>query len=375
MRLVKFIFLALFIIILISGVVFIYKEIRPKKPEEVEESLKEFPIEVPIEENKSYETKEDNTSSIYEATSSEEKIIENNVKTPKLLYEKILLYPEIDYPFIYAYDPESKTIKELNLEDKTYKELYKEKDIQFLSFSEDKSKILFKKLSDFYLLDIPKDKLEKLPKTVKRAFWYKNDLYTYILTPETSYVALFKNDLEKFIDVYILNPDFEVLENGILVYENLRYTYSSPLILITKNKEKKVLLDNAFNLSLISNKRDLVFASLFEKNWKSYLIDINGNKLKEFNFGTLKEKCTFDNLLICGVPKNQAGSDPIKWYYYKENFEDRIIIFDYKKNELKYFDLNGKFDILKPKLTPLGIVFLNRFDNKLYVIPIENFSF
>ena len=372
MRVVKRIFLFLFLIILISGAIFLYKELKPKKPESIKESLEE---NIPEEQISTQTEGELTPISEEESTTSEITSLQNNIKTPKLLYEKILLYPEIDYPFIYAYDPESKTIKEINIEDKTYKEFYKSGDIQFLSFSEDKTKILFKKSQDYYLLDTINDKLEKLPKSTKKAFWNKNDLYLYILTPEASYISLYRKGIEKFVDLYILNPDFDILDNGILVYENLRYNYSTPLILIDKTKTKKLLLENSLNLSIISNKKDLIFASLFEKAWKSYLINRNGNKLKEFNFGTLKEKCTFENILICGVPKNQTISDPAKWYYFKENFEDRIVIFDPKKNELKYFDLNGKYDVLKPKLTSLGIIFLNRFDNKLYVIPIENSSF
>lgn len=172
-----------------------------------------------------------------------------------------------------------------------------------------------------------------------------------------------------------MNPEFEVLQDGILVYENLKFSYSSPLIFINRKKEKKFLLNNSLNLSVISNKKDLIYVSVLDKEWKSYLLDIKGNKLKEFNFGTLKEKCTFEKVLICGVPLNQNIVDLTRWYYYKDKFNDRIVIFEPIKNELKYFDLDGEYDILQPTITSIGIIFLNRFDNKLYVVPIENFSF
>lgn len=354
---VKKIFFVLVLILFISFIFYFYKELKPKQPEEIK-----ITEEKTIEEN------------IEEPSSSVGEIEQKEVKKPNILYEKILLYPEIDYPYIYAYDPESKTIKEINIEDKTYKEFYKKEGIKNISFSNSKTKIIFKKDEDYYLLDTVKDRIEKLPRSTKKAFWYGDDLYVYVLTNEFSYLATFKKSLEPFVDIYILNPEFDVIENGILVYENLKYTYSSPLILINKRGEKTILLENGINLSALSNKKDLIFVSLLEKEWKSYLINSKGIKLKEFNFGTLKEKCTFKTKLVCGVPLNQSITDLTRWYYYKENFNDRLVIFDPIKNELKYFDLDGKFDILQPVITPLGVIFLNRFDNKLYVAPIENLS-
>lgn len=356
---VRKVFIILILIILFSFVFFIYRELKPKAPEEIR-------LDEVIEEDR---------EKVDEITSSNELIQQTNTKKPTLLFEKILLYPEIDYPFIYAYDPESRTIKEINLEDKTYKEFYKKENIKNISFSNDKTKVVFKLGDVYYLLDILKDKIEKLPRNVKKIFWNEGILYAYILTNDSSYLAILRKTLEPFIDLYILNPEFDVIEEGILVFENLKYTYSSPLILITNKKEKKILLENGYNLSVISNKRNLIFISLLEKEWKSYLLDSDGNKLKEFNFGTLKEKCTFEKLLVCGVPLDQSISDLPKWYYYKIDFTDRLVIFDPSKNELRYFDLDGKYDILKPSITPLGVIFLNRFDNKLYVVPIENSSF
>lgn len=354
MKKIKLIFFFLLVIIAGALIFYFYNELKPKPP--IKEESKVFK-----------ETKEE--------IAEEEIAVEENVKKPILLFEKILLYPIIEYPYLYGYDPESKTIKEINLVDKTYKELYKGEGIKTLSFSDDKNGILFKKDNSFYYLDILNDKLERLPSTIKTAFWYKNNLYGYILTENSSYLANLKKNFEKIDDLYILNPKFESLKNGFLVYEDLRYSYNSPLILIENNKSKKILFENATNLSVITNKDDLIFISLSEKEWKSYLLDKNGVKLKEFNFGTLKEKCTFEKILICGVPKNQNITDPTNWYYYRENFSDRLVIFDPQNNTLKYFDLDKNYDILNPTLTPLGVIFLNRFDSKLYQVAVEDLSF
>jgi len=356
MRYIRFVFIALGLIILIGVGIYFYKELKPKTP--VAEKEKGV-----VEETKEFE--EATITNEYSASS----------KKPKLLLEKYLLYPEIDYPYIYAYDPESRTIKELNLEDKTYKEFYKSSNITFLSFSKDKTKILFKKDDNYYVLDTITDNLERLPASIKKVFWFGNNLFGYLFTENSSQIVKIKNGIESFIDLYIFHPEFDELENSFIVFENLRYTDNSPLILITNKKEKKVLLENALNLSAITNKKNLIFVSLFEGSWKSYLIDKNGTKLKEFNFGTLKEKCTFEKILVCGVPLDQSQTDLSKWYYYKISFQDRLVIFDPDKNKLDYYDLNGKYDVLRPKLTPLGIIFLNRFDNKIYVVPTESSSF
>ncbi len=355
MRRVKLVFTLLAIVIFGALIFYFYNELKPKPPIKEEVITEEKGEEVEKEE--------------------QEPLVGENIKRPVLLFEKILLYPIIDYPFVYAYDPENKTIKEINLVDKTFKEFYKGGDIKNLSFSEDKNGILFKKDRNYYYLDILNDKLERLPLNIKTAFWYKNNLYGYILTESSSYLADLKKNLEKFVDLYILNPKFDVLNDGIIVYEDLRYVYSSPLILIKKDGTKKILLESAKNLSALTDKNELIFISLMEKGWKSYLIDKNSMKLKEFNFGTLKEKCTFKDILICGVPKNQTLSDPSNWYYYKENFSDRLVIFDPKNNNLKYYDLDKDYDILNPTLTPLGIIYLNRLDNRLYQVSLEDFSF
>lgn len=360
MKKLKLILGLLILFVLAASIFYIYNELKPKPP------IKEGII-TPKEKTKE---KEGSLEEPKEKLGGEE-----SIKKPVLLLEKIFLYPIIEYPYIYAYDPEAKTIKEINLVDKTFKEIYKGENIKNLLFSEDKNGLLFKKDGSYYFLDILKDKLERLPVSVKTVFWYHNDPYGFILTENTSYLVNLKNTKEKFVDLYILNPKFDILDNGIVVYEDMRYSITSPLILITNEKTKVVIWEKAADLSVITNKKDLIFVSLREGGWKSYLIDQRGTKLKEFNFGTLKEKCTFDKVLICGVPKNQNLTNFSEWYYYKENFNDRLVIFDPKDSVLKYYDFDKDYDILNPTLTPLGVVFLNRLDNKLYQVSIEDFSF
>ena len=364
----KLIFLLIGMIILISFGILLYKEIKPKKPEI--ETLKKEDRETYFEETKP-ETETTKTSETITTSSQEATTTKANLKTPNLLIDTIILYPKVDYPFIYGYDPTNKVIKAYNLEDKTYKEILKKENIKGLSFSENNLLALIKD-ENYWLLDIFKDKLNRLPLNVKNSFWVNNDLYLFISSPEANYLAKFdNNNLKKITDIYILNPVFDYLEDGIVYYENLKNTNFSPLYFIKNYKEKIQILEPKTNLSAISNKKDLIYVSYYENGWKSYIINKDGQKIIEFNFGTLKEKCTFKDLLICGVPKNQDFSNLEDWYYYKKIFSDKLVIFDPKNLDLKYYDIEGNFDIVNPTLTPIGVIFFNRNDAKLYVIPIK----
>ena len=59
----------------------------------------------------------------------------------------------------------------------------------------------------------------------------------------------------------------------------------------------------------------------------------------------------------------------------KYSFSDKIIVFNTTKAEINEIEIGDGFDILSPTLTPIGIIFTNRIDSKIYFVPRENLSF
>ncbi len=363
-RVFKILFLVIGLIILVGFGILLYKELFPKKPK-IEELKREERVTSPIE-FLAEEIPPKDTNEMPETSTTSKA----NLKSVSLLIDAILLYPKIDYPYIYGYDPKNKVIKTYNIEDKTYKEIFKRDNIKNLSFSKSNLLVLFKD-DNFWLLDTIRDKLIKLPINVKSGFWVNDELYLFITSVDGNYLAKYSEKPKKIVDIYIFNPDFDYLSNDFIFYENLKTTQASPLYLIKNMKEKIQILEPKMLLSALTNKNNLIFVSYVENSWKSFIIDKNGNKIIEFNFGTLKEKCTFKELLICGVPKDQDFSKIDEWYYYKKTFSDKLIIFDPQKLKLDYYDLDGDFDIINPVLTSIGVIFFNRNDARLYVIPIK----
>jgi len=366
-RVFKIIFLVIAIIIITGFGILLYKELVPQKPEveELKKETKKEQIEFPYKKTQLEEAQIEESETLQVPTTSEV-----SAKSAHLLIDTILLYAKVDYPYIYGYDPTNKVIKAYNIEEKTYQELFKKDNIKDLRFSKNNLLILFKD-NNFWLLDTIKDKLIKLPINTKNGFWINDDLYLFISSGEVNYLTKYSDKPQKIIDIYMFNPVFDYLSKGIIYYEDLKKTFSSPLYLLKNMKEKIEILESKPYLNALTNKNELIFVSYVENTWKSFIIDENGQKIIEFNFGTLKEKCTFNELLICGVPKNQDFSKIEDWYYYKNTFSDKLIIFDPKNLKLEYYDLNKDFDIIKPVLTPIGIIFFNRNDAKLYVVQVK----
>ncbi|GIW65800.1 MAG: hypothetical protein KatS3mg094_319 [Candidatus Parcubacteria bacterium] len=375
MNLIRKIFIGLGLIVFIAFVILIYKEYFIKKPEktifleEPESTIKE---EESIKESRDLPSLTSTLENIISTTSLTE-----TTKKPILLFDFPLISPNINYPEVYAYDPQSKTVRTYNIEDKSYKELYKDENIIYALFpSNNNDRFFIKSKNVFYLIDRLKDKKYSLNYLTQKVFFYQNTPYLFISGLTTNgYLAKFQDNETRFMDIFILNPDIDFLTNGILIAENLKYSPASPLYLKKMNKSIELIFPPKRYLSFITNKNDLVFASFIENSWKSLLIDGRNNVIsKEFTFGTIKEKCTFEELLICGVPKDQGFNKIENWYYLKSSFNDNLIIYDPQKDFFQVVKIDGDFDIIQPKLTPLGIIFYNRNDAKLYFINKDNLS-
>lgn len=318
---------------------------------------------------------------------------ESTKKEPlvRLLINAPFGFAEIDYPNLYGYDYTNKSVKIFNLKDKTYKDLYSNSSIDFVALSPLKRFLVFRERDSnfpvFYLLDLKKDKIYPLDIFIKKIIWEKNDELVYYFSNNSmvNYIGKIQFDISglkniKIIDTGALNPEFKFFSNKIL----LASEKNSPLFLIdSKTTERKILLSEKKYVSFLSNEK-LIFASYVDQNWKSAIINASGQIIKSFNWGTFKEKCLFSstsqktekNILVCGVPKIQSAVGlPDNWFDLRQNFEDKIIIIDTNKiNEIKEIDIGDNFDVLSPQLTPVGIIFTNRIDSKVYLVPIENFS-
>jgi hypothetical protein len=373
---IKLVFFVLGIIIFLSLLFFSIKIISLQKKENSKtEVLQEKPF-IDFKEKETIIT----TSTSFTTPPEESTITESlkeieEIKKPVLLFDFPLLFSKIKYPLIYAYEPESKTIRVYNLEERTFKEIYNIENLKLLEVSKSGFLIIGKVNNKVFLLDTLQDKKYDLPNYVQRGFFVKDKPY-FIIVPNQAppYIATFDNSLVKILDAYILDPEIDFLNNGFLILSSLKTALTSNLY-IKNEKDINLILKDKRNLSLITNKQDLAFVS-FEENgmWKSLLIDKDGSTKVEFNFGTLKEKCTFEEKLVCGVPKNQNSGFIYSWYLLKSSFDDDIVIYDPKENKMERIKIDNNFDILNPSITPLGIIFTNRTNSKLYLIPTKNFS-
>lgn len=363
------VFIIIFLIV-IFGIIFLgylKNKTKEKKPAIVEVSEETKPAPFPIEEQKPISSPTEITTTTPTTTQP--------TKTFQLLFNQPFLYLDLDYPLLYVYDPQEGVIKYLDLENETYKEIYKIFDLKNAIFSEDKSKIVLQTETGMKLLDLKGDLLEDLPPLVQKFTFLGKDLILYLNDKKTvSYLAYWRNGKAiKIRNLGLLNPEILPFKDNILIYEN----QSPVFILNLKSPDSlKVFLEPKENYSLLPNKnQNLIFISFKKNGWQSSVIDANKKTKVSFSWGTIKEKCSFDDLLICAVPLNLENFDPEAWHILEPSYDEKIIIYRPEKNEFKEIPLEEKFDIVKPKLTPLGIVFWNRLDAKFYLIKSENLPF
>ncbi|GIW67199.1 MAG: hypothetical protein KatS3mg096_067 [Candidatus Parcubacteria bacterium] len=293
-------------------------------------------------------------------------------KTYQLLFNQSFIYLDLDYPLLYVYDPQQEIIKYLSLEDETYREIAKIPNLKQGWLSEDKTKIVIETNNGFSLIDIKADKLDTLPIFTQKVVLNKNIILYLSNDKDISYIAYFNDktgDVKKIRNLGILNPDFAILKNGILIYEQ-----NSPVLFLDfKNQADLSLFLDIQTATIIPNKnKDLIFMS-FKKNdiWQSQIIDINKKLIYSFSWAAIKDKCTFDEILVCALTSNFNDSSPSDWYSNKTSVDDKIVIYYPQNNKLEEIQLEGKFDFVRPKLTPLGIIAWNRLDAKFYLLKIE----
>lgn len=353
------------LVIVIIGIIiigFIWKKQNQKKSAivEVQEKQTPSPLPLPVTPNPEFPTQTQTAT----LTSPNQTI----TKPYRLLFDKPLLFLDIDYPKIYIYDFQEGIIKYTNIEDETYKEIFKVFDLKNAFMSEDKTKIVIETDGGFKLLDINKDFLFNLPLSTKKIIFAPEPILYINDNKKSSYLAYFKdNKTTKIRNLGILNPNFEVLKNSILIYEENSPIFSLDL---KKPSQLSIFLPEQKNYDILTNKnKNLIFVSFKENNlWQSKIIDLSKKTKYSFSWGTIKEKCTFDDILVCALSSNLEPED---WRMFQPNFDEKIIIYNPKNDEVKEINLEEKFDIVKPKLTPMGIIFWNRLDSKIYLLKID----
>jgi hypothetical protein len=354
----RIIILIIVLIIILSLVIVGYfrSKKQGKGPGVVEVPQKEIPTPIPVTEEKQIQP----TTTVATTAPSE-------TKPYQTLFEESFLYLDLDYPLLYVYDPRNQVIKYLDLEDETYKEIVKVSDLKNAWLSDDKTKIMIFMDKGFTLVDLKTDSIYNLSPFVKN----------FVFTPETwlylndgkriSYLAKFQNGkTTKIRDLGILNPEFVLLKNGILIYEK-----NSPLFFLEfKNSSVlKIFFDGQFFDALTNKNKDLIFLVLKENDvWQSKIIDLNKKTKYSFSWATYKEKCSFDEVLVCALPRN---FDPENWSMLSPSYDEKIIVYNPKNDEIKEINLEEKFDFVKTKLTPLGIIAWDRLSAKFYLLKLD----
>ena len=365
-----FVLLTIIFIIIIIFIITFLKDKKEKKiplekiPKAVEVPQKEVSSPLPIIEEENI----NNTStplpilsiSTSVSTTSSSKIYQN-------LFNQEFIYIDLYYPFLYVYDPKNYVIKYFDLENETYREIIKIYDFKNAWLNEDRTKIIIETDKGFVLIDFKTDNFYNLSPFVKN-FIFTPDVWLYFNNDKNiSQLVKFQNGkITKIRDLGILNPEFALLQNGILIYEK-----NSPLFLLDfKNPSTlKVFLDGNYFDVLVNKNKDSIFLIFAEnEKWKSKVINLKKENKYIFPWATNKEKCSFEEVLVCSVPTN---FDPQAWLMLNPSYDEKIIIYDPRGSKIKEINLEDKFDFVKPKVTPLGIIAWDRLSAKFYLIKNE----
>ena len=322
----------------------------------------------------------------FQITTSESTTSENIEEIPtttlgqltKPLFEKEYVFAGLIYPYIYLYDPGEGILKYINLDDKTYKELYRSFSLYYPLVSPTRKRIIFQENNVWKVLDLSLDETKTLNYQLSDFAWKNDELY-YFAFDENRGGGVYKfSDFNKepilLSKLNLPEAKMEIFGDSLLVWASPLISYNSPIFLLDLKKPAafKLIFEEKTYPSLLANSSgEYLFLSSVENGlWVSKIYNRSFKVIKEFNWGSLKEKCTFQKVLVCGVPINQE-TDLISWYHLNKSFNDKIIIFDPVKKEEKEIILDKNYDVLYPQLTPLGVIFLNRNDSKLYLVTLE----
>ncbi|KKS19219.1 MAG: hypothetical protein UU76_C0003G0022 [Parcubacteria group bacterium GW2011_GWC1_41_7] len=373
---VKKIFFALGIVILIALIALFIMNRRPAQPipdiltlpQKDNRPLSEIPETTGIPSLSVTSTQLGGLSDENIATSSSDSI--------RPIFDRPMGFLAVDYPDVYAFDFQEKSVKVFNVEEKTYRELLRDKNIRSILFSPSKGTVLVEKninsRSRFFLIDLVQDTTASVDAFARSFVWDLKDTlwYHYSNNSSVNYIGTIQNKKSsRVISVGFPDPVFAPLRGNIFIANKT----NSPLFFINVTTQKRrILVSQQSFFSLLAN-NTYVFASYGSENAKkSSIINAAGTIVKTFPWGTLSQKCTFDRMLVCGVSVDQLSvGSPEDWEMMKRPFFDKIVIYDIERDTAREIELPDRFDVVSPSITPLGIIFWNRIDAQAYLVPMK----
>jgi hypothetical protein len=168
--------------------------------------------------------------------------------------------------------------------------------------------------------------------------------------------------------------DSELLFHSDPSVETMGYIYSFGL----EQKTLETLINGEYGLDINwAQDGDLgIKLSTIERKPRLSLIDNFGNTTANLTFLSMPEKCLIESQKVyCGVPKNIRSGITLPDDYYKkaEYFIDDIFVIDLsEKTVSKIFDGDEvALDIHNLRIKDESLLFINRYDNKLYSLKLE----
>lgn len=168
--------------------------------------------------------------------------------------------------------------------------------------------------------------------------------------------------------------DYELLLSSYPSIETRNYVYSFNL----KNKLLKTLINGEYGLIINWAKGgdSGIKINTVERKARTSLIDNSGNAIANLTFLTMPEKCLIDSQKIyCGIPQNIREGIILPDDYYKKTdyFIDDIFELDLPTGRVsKIFDGNDMpLDAYNLKIKDNNLLFINRYDNKLYALKLD----
>ncbi|MHB9019266.1 MAG: hypothetical protein ACYC3G_00095 [Minisyncoccota bacterium] len=186
----------------------------------------------------------------------------------------------------------------------------------------------------------------------------------------------------KMKDVQKMDQFFDVKwakDNSLLFYEKSSVEIPGSLYLfdITNKTIKKIIgEENGLSINWSKNYEfGLKLASINKKPQLS-LIDINGNSIMNMSFITVPNKCLVGaSKIYCGIPKNIRDGIvlPDNYFTREDYFIDDIFELDLPTGNItKLFDGSAAIlDIFDLKIKDGTLLFVNRYDNKLYSLKLD----
>ena len=336
-------------------------------PEKNQESLLVIKEEAPLLPEKKEETE---SLEISQPTTT----LEENIKP---LFDLEFVFIDLIYPYIYLYDPLEGIIKYLNLDDKSYKELYKSFSVYFPSVSPTRKRLILKDNKEWKIIDFSFDEIKNLNENINSFKWKNDELIFFAFDEERGGRILKLSDFKKapliLANLNLPQAKIEIFGDNVLIWADPLISPFTPVFSLNLKNPKSVKLifdKKVFPSFLSSEDNNYLFLSEEENGvFVSKILDKNFKEIKKFNWVSSSEKCTFKKILVCGVSLNNVTYE--EWLKLKRASRDKIIIYDPQKKEEKEITLNGNFDVVKPNISPLGLIFWNRNDAKLYVVNLE----